>query len=58
MKNNFSTNLLEALCKIQGILYLPEERRNAQAILQLVLTLFSHAMIIKRYIDGHIKSMS
>ena len=58
MKNHFSTNLLETLCKIQEILYLPEEKRNAQKILQLILALFSHAMIIKIHMDGHIKSMS
>ena len=58
MKNHFSINLLETLCKIQEILYLPEKRRNAQQILQLVLALFIHAMIIKRYMDGHIKSLS
>ena len=47
MKNHFSRNLLETLCKIQEILYLPEEKRNAQKILQLILALFSHAIIIK-----------
>ena len=58
MKNHFSTNLLETLCKIQEILYLLDEKRNAQKILQLILALFSHAMIIKIHMDGHIKSMS
>ena len=57
MKNHFSRNLLETLCKIQ-ILYLPEEKRNTQKILQPILALFSHAMIIKIHMDGHIKSMS
>ena len=57
-KNQFSRNLLEALCKIQEILYLPEDRRNAQQILQLILALFSHVMIIKTHMDGHRESMS
>ena len=47
MKNHFSRNLLETLCKIQEILYLLEEKRNAQKILQLILALFSHVIIIK-----------
>ena len=58
MKNHFSKNLLETLCKIQEILNLPEEKRNAQKIFQLILALFSHAMIIKIHMDGHMKSMS
>ena len=56
MKNHFSRILLETLCKIQEILYLPEEKGNAQKVLQLILALFSHAMIIKIHMDGHIKS--
>ena len=50
--------LLETFCKIQEILYLPEESRKEQQILQLILALFNHAMIMKIHMDGHIKSMS
>ena len=60
MKNHFSRNLLERLCEIQEILYLPEERKNIQQILQVILTLFRHAIKIKIkiHMDGHVKSMS
>ena len=33
----FLRNLPETLCKIQETLYLPEEKRNAQKILQLII---------------------
>ena len=50
--------LLETFCTIQEILYLPEESRKEQQILQLILALFNHAMIMKIHMDGHIKSTS
>ena len=41
------------------MLYIYQRKKsNAPKILQLILALFSHAMIIKIHIYGHIKSMS
>ena len=58
MNNHFICNLLSTLTKIQEILYLPEEARSLTSILQLIITTFVHAMIIKINIRGNLKSLT
>ena len=56
MKNHFSTYILITLCKIQEILYLPDQRRSVQKIMRLIFSTFKHAMLLKIHLDGKLKS--
>ena len=56
MKNHFSTNILITLCKIQEILYLTDQRKSVQKIMRLIFSTFKHAMLLKIYLDGKLKS--
>ena len=56
MKNHFLTYILITLCKIQEILYLPDQRRSVQKIMRLIFSTFKHAMLLKIHLDSKLKS--